>query len=593
MLKIWSLIKKTISEIRDFFWFYPYFFTDHTILSNSSLIWKWYMRARPFSIIISILIIFSALFMTLSDFGLSIVNHSSTMIEGLVKEPGFNGTLLVNPIIGNSNEINKSLSKIIYESLFNILPNGDIKPQLAKSFTTSADSKTLSIALRDDVYWHDGVKFTSDDVIETYRRLKNTGSENNIAAQTIKDKEIKKLDDYNLEIIKTKVDSNFLELINIGIMPKHILESVTVNKLENHPLNRDPIGTGPYKLLSSNEDKIVLVANYKYYLGKPKEEYYQLNLYKTEKDAVIALKSGQIHIFNNLSQNFIADLNANKNITLQKSIPIYRQYWALYFNLDKKDTVYSNLEVRQAVAHAINKNELINKLGNLASVALSTIPLVSWVEPKGELNYDKDKASKILETNGWVVNNKTSAREKNGKEIELNITYLDSDIKKDVVESIKSDLESIGIRVNLVPKNSTDIKEVVIPNRSFDVLLYGVETSNDPDRIRFWHEDAITYPGLNLSGYRSSVKIKDPVTGNRTSRLNDALEKALGTEDRVQRKDQYEAVVKILDTEVPAVFLYYPIMTSAINTRVLNFDISTITLPENRYTEIGKWEIKK
>lgn len=551
------------------------------------------MRARPFSIIISILIIFSALFMTLSDFGLSIVNHSSTMIEGLVKEPGFNGTLLVNPIIGNSNEINKSLSKIIYESLFNILPNGDIKPQLAKSFTTSADSKTLSIALRDDVYWHDGVKFTSDDVIETYRRLKNTGSENNIAAQTIKDKEIKKLDDYNLEIIKTKVDSNFLELINIGIMPKHILESVTVNKLENHPLNRDPIGTGPYKLLSSNEDKIVLVANYKYYLGKPKEEYYQLNLYKTEKDAVIALKSGQIHIFNNLSQNFIADLNANKNITLQKSIPIYRQYWALYFNLDKKDTVYSNLEVRQAVAHAINKNELINKLGNLASVALSTIPLVSWVEPKGELNYDKDKASKILETNGWVVNNKTSAREKNGKEIELNITYLDSDIKKDVVESIKSDLESIGIRVNLVPKNSTDIKEVVIPNRSFDVLLYGVETSSDPDRIRFWHEDAITYPGLNLSGYRSSVKIKDPVTGNRTSRLNDALEKALGTEDRVQRKDQYEAVVKILDTEVPAVFLYYPIMTSAINTRVLNFDISTITLPENRYTEIGKWEIKK
>jgi len=550
------------------------------------------MRARPFSIIIVLLVTFTLSFMALTDNGLLLINHSNTIIEGLVKDPDFNGTLLVNPIIGNTNEINKSLSKIIYESLFTVLPNGDITPLLAESYTTSDGGKKFTIKLRQNVTWHDGEKFTADDVIETYRRLTNVGADNNIASQTIQKTEVNKIDDYTVEFVKESVVANFLELINIGIMPKHVLERVTVNKLENNPINKEPIGTGAYKLLSVNEDRVVLAANNKYWGGRPLANYYQLNLYNTEKDAVIALKSGQIHIFNNLSQYFISDLEGNKNITLQKSLPIYRQYWALYFNLNKKDTIYSNLEIRQAIAHAIDKTAMISDLGNLASPALTTIPPISWVEPKGTLTYDKDKAVKLLDSNGWIINNKTSVREKNGKEIEINITYLDSDTKKIVAESIKNDLEAIGIRVNLTAKSATDIKDLTVANREFDVLLYGVETSSDPDRIRFWHENATTYPGLNLSGYVSTIKIKDPVTGNRSSRINDALQRGLSVEDRAQRKDQYEALVKILDTEVPAVFLYYPIMLSAVNTRIQNFDTSNITLPENRYKDIKKWKIK-
>lgn len=592
MLNIWNFIKKVTSEIRDFFWFYPYFFTHHDELVNSSSIWRWFMRARPFSIILSLLILFSGIFIVLNDNGLKIVNNSNTIIEGLIKEPSFNGTLLVNPIIGSINEINKSLEKIIYEPLFNILPSGDITPLLAESYVTSKDGKTITINLRKDVVWHDGEKFTSEDVIETYRRLNNTGTENNIAAQTIKKTVVNKIDDYTFNIVREKPVSNFLELLNIGIMPKHILMKFTVNKLENHPIDKEPIGTGPYKLVSSNDDRVTLIANYKYWGGKPKSEYYQLNLYNTEKDAVIALKAGQIHIFNNLSQAFLPDLKENKNITLQKSIPIYRQYWALYFNLNKADTVYKNLEVRDAVSHAINKAEIITSLDNLASVANSTIPPISWVAPKVDVPYDQSKANKLLDDNGWVLNSATKVREKNGKALILNISYLDSESKRIVAESIKNDLKSIGILVNLEANNSTDMKEAIIPSRTYDLLIAGVETSSDPDRIRFWHEDAIAFPGLNLSGYISSVKVKDPVTGTRTSRVNDALQIGLSTEDRSLRKEQYDALVKILDSEVPTVFLYYPIMLSAVNNRIVNFDTSNITLPENRYNKIGSWEIK-
>jgi ABC-type transport system substrate-binding protein len=120
-----------------------------------------------------------------------------------------------------------------------------------------------------------------------------------------------------------------------------------------------------------------------------------------------------------------------------------------------------------------------------------------------------------------------------------------------------------------------------------------VETTSDPDRIRFWHEDAIDFPGLNFSSYVSNVKSRGTLSDNKTSRVNEVLEKGLSTLDKNLRKGYYQDLVSILEAESPATILYHPIIESAVNKRVENFALDNINVPEDRYYNMYKWSFKK
>ena len=122
--------------------------------------------------------------------------------------------------------------------------------------------------------------------------------------------------------------------------------------------------------------------------------------------------------------------------------------------------------------------------------------------------------------------------------------------------------------------------------------MYGVETSIDPDRIRLWHEDEINFPGLNISSFKTIQKVKNPVTGERTSKVDYLLQKGAVTSDRNTRITYYESFQKIINDEVPAVFLYHPKLIIAVNKRVKNIDLSFITLPEERYLNITQWKVE-
>ncbi|MDZ7817779.1 MAG: ABC transporter substrate-binding protein [Aliarcobacter sp.] len=160
------------------------------------------------------------------------------------------------------------ISDWLFNGLFKYDKNGNPTVDLAQSYNFK-DSKTLIIKLKENVLWHDGVKFSAKDVIFTYEKIIDPKVFNSIKSNFQQVKSVKALDDYTIEVIYSQAYFKAIETWMVGILPYHILKDE--ENLMTSSFNKNPIGTGAYKLKEfKTAQDIELIANEKYFDGKPK-----------------------------------------------------------------------------------------------------------------------------------------------------------------------------------------------------------------------------------------------------------------------------------------------------------------------------------
>lgn len=596
-----------LKRLREAFWDYPnQLFGEGALLHK---IYQLYMMLRPFShIFIYSLLFFVLGFLVYTERFALAKSQKDTLIEGVVI--GDSTLSRINPLIPTNNQLELDLSSLIYYPLLRVDAKGEPSGVLALSWEDQEKKgEEYLFHLRDNVYWHDGEKFTSDDVIATFEVLKSLGEEGGgiISRQVELSKkvEIFKVDNYTLAIKVKEILPTFFEDLTFGILPKHILDEVSLSTFSWAKFNLQPVGTGPYILRAIKDDVVMLQANSKFYGDTPQIQNLHIRMFETGDDAVEALKNGDVHSLVNPSTAIINELSEWKNLQQVSSAVLYKRYFAMYFNMKKGGPqVLSNMKVRQAISSTINRDVLIEKVESAGSEAMGPIPEVSWAYSKEAVRYryDLDKAKKILKESGWEekeVGGKF-VRMKDEDVLRFDLSYLDKYDRQILAESIKSDLESLGIIVNLDPRSASDLNEALIATRNFDTVLYGVETPIDPDRIRLWHSEAIEYPGLNISSYssgRTGAVIGEEQDLERISFTDAALENARTTLDRDRRTGKdglsigYYKFQEILLEECPAVFLYHPVFSYVVHSRVDGVDLSGMTVPEDRYLSVVYWKI--
>lgn len=148
----------------------------------------------------------------------------------------------INPLFLND-LTSHMLSNLIFRGLISIDASGKPKPELAQSWEIKNGSREILFRLKKDVYWHDGGKFTAEDVLFTYQLL---NSEN--VASPRKDilgpiKEIKILNDYELSVKYNEPYGSAIESWTIGILPKHMGDKVL-----NSSFDHNPVGTGAWRI---------------------------------------------------------------------------------------------------------------------------------------------------------------------------------------------------------------------------------------------------------------------------------------------------------------------------------------------------------
>ncbi|TCC14575.1 ABC transporter substrate-binding protein [Kribbella sindirgiensis] len=349
--------------------------------------------------------------------------------------------------------VNQVALGFVYEPLtfVNVLKAGATTPMLATGFAWSPKKDSIVFTIRDGVKWSDGQPFTADDVVYTFTRMKEqpaldlyslwTGA--GLTSVTAAGNKV------TLKF-KAAAEPYFFNFANqVGIVPKHIWSTGEAASKPATWTNTKPIGTGPFTVESCSGNNISYVANGNYWQpGKPYVEKVQYPAYLDNNPANLDLASGKAQ----WGGQYIPNID-----NFYKSKSPENNYWfpptanvALVPNNDPSRPATSKLEVRQAIAYALDR-EQISKIGesgyqpaaNQTGVVTPTFDKYFDKDALTAAGYDKpnlDKAKQLLQTAGYSESNP----------LKLNVItvtgYTDWDASLAVV---KQQLAKVGIELTV------------------------------------------------------------------------------------------------------------------------------------------------
>ena len=606
-MKILNNLLRLFYQLRKSFWTYP----DRVFFGRESLVRSFrsfYQESIPFShFVASITIILLMIMQINTNIYAFLSIEEDTVIEGVITGADDLGNPIqinrINPLISTNIQLEKDISELIYQSLIDVDEKGDPKPVLADFFKLEI-GKRYQFKLKPDIYWSDGTPVTANDVVQTFNLVKSL--ESNSQLSNIYSKAANKLEVipsqtdplvFEFRVTEDNVIPNFYEAISFKILPAHLIGDLTPDNiaLADPFINRNPVGSGPYMLSIANTDYIDLIKNPYNIENTSKINKIRFKFFTTEEKALEALSHGQIHSLAGISITSAKKLENNSNLKIMNSDVMYNQFWGLFFNLSETGPAsLKNVNVRQAISSALNKNEILSTIDNFGEIAEGPIPKTSFAFSKEEKYlYNLVKAEELLEKAGYVKA-EDGIRVKDNNRLSFNLTYVDNYDRAVMAENIKKQLALVGIEINLNKVSlQVSVEEYIIP-RNFDLLFYGVQTLIDPDRYELFHSSQKSHPGLNISSYVSDSKRTQVVEGKtvKVPSVDDDLNDARRLVDEKTRKKKYEDFQSIIAEEVPVVFLFHPEDVYIVNKRINNISLEGNNSIEKRFSNISEWIIK-
>jgi peptide/nickel transport system substrate-binding protein len=530
--------------------------------------------------------------------GRSLINQAFNKISTEI--PASGGTLIeattdysrfINPILARS-ETDRDLTTLIYSGIMKIGSDGNLQNDLASSVAESSDGTTYTVTLRDNLQFHDRVPLTADDVVFTIQKIKDPNIKSPLAGNW-SGVDVKKIDDKTIEFDLPKPYEPFLENLTVGILPAHLWASTSVDSFDISPLNRKPIGSGPYKIDSTSEQEPGVVSEYKLipfdnYAGqKPYITSYIFDMYKDEDSAVRAMLDNKADAISGISIDTLEKNQANllKNRTIYT--PMLPRTYSLFFN-QSNSPVLLNPEVRQALNQAIDKTDLIKQVRNGYGVVTdSPIPgkMMDFASTTATTTDNVTLATNILLSNGWkkgtdgiftkdvTINKKTST-----ERLSFNISTSNSPELKAVAQYVANVWKNIGAEVNVQIYESSDLSEQVIIPRKYDILLFGQIVGRDSDLYPFWHSSQQKDLGLNLAMYANK-------------KVDTLLESLRATSTESVRASAINSISSEINKDLPAIFLYSPDYLFVMPNSVRGIVLPAIDSSSERLYQVSNWYI--
>lgn len=399
---------------------------------------------------------------------------------------------------------------------------------LAKDYTVSADKLTYKFTLRDDVKWHDGTKFTAEDVAWSLGMAIKAASINGTFAgafakiEGAADWKAGKADKLKgVTVDGNSVTIKLTEPVGVFLLvmaqwppyPKHLLEKEDPAKLHLANFWNKPIGNGPYKVTEVQPNNYaILELNNDFYGTKPKIQKIKLQLL-TEDKIVTKAQANELDYAKVMSLEQVNEVLKNP---AYKAYPVdifFDRY--LQANMNGKDgkgnAKIADLRVRQALLYAIDRKSIADKLFKGQAELLETkIPsaLPEYNKNAAKYGYDPEKAKKLLKDANFDFS----------QTIKLQYYYTDQQTI-DLIDTIKYYWEQVGVKVetSLMQGN---LLELIYTTRDYDFLYAGLSAMALEEAYALFHTDSSlgmqlfkgdsTWDGL-INDLRKSTEQKDRV----------------------------------------------------------------------------------
>ena len=486
-----------------------------------------------------------------------------TLIIGAV---GKAGTL--NPVLESSG-VSAQVKDIIFDGLIRIGEKGEILPCLAVRWEGNGEGSEWDFHLKKGVKFHDGHPFTAEDVEFTFNLDldPNIHSPYSDIIQQIEKLTVKDL--YTINIKLTKPSASFLNKLDRGILPKHLLEGENLHLTQ---FNYKPIGTGPFHLTNWSPDKIVLEANQDYFLGRPYLDGVVVKLFTNKSIIWANLMKGEIDAFQNLEPADYERIGKVSHLKVYSYLMSY--YYLITFNLNY--FLFKDRRVRQALNYAIDKDTIIKKVlrgrGNICS---GTIITNSWaynpqVKP---FPYNPKKALELLAEAGWQDTDGDYILDKNKHPFEFQLLLCKGFDEIDAATlMIMEQLSNIGVRVRVKNLSLKSFMQKHLYRKNFEAAFLFINSGVDPDRsYQFWHSSQIKN-GYNFFSYHNPL-------------IDQLLDEGRHTSTQEQRKKIYYQFQEQMKKDPPGIFCFWREALLGLHKRFQGVHISPL------YKNIREWYV--
>jgi peptide/nickel transport system substrate-binding protein len=462
------------------------------------------------------------------------------MNGGSIVFPIGSDPLVLNPLYGND-RVTMTVNNALYDPLYNT-NNGEVHYYLAESITPSEDYMTYTLKLKEGIKWHDGHALTTDDVIFTLQQILDPNQNSTIRENFIingKPIEVDKINDLTVDFKLSELSMTFMgSLDQFYPIPKHIFEGE--KDLAKSEKNDNPIGSGPFKFKQFVSGENVILERFDdYYGGKAHLDTVVYRVIGDENTSNIALQTGE------LSAKYIPANDAEK-FSKDDKLKVFTFNEGMLNNMVfiLNNETLKNKDIRQAIAYAIDKDELVKAAyisSDYADPAYSifTPDTAFYTNDVKHFDYNLEKAKELMGKAG--VEN-----------LNLKLAYINS--KKDQESQglvIQQRLKSIGINVELMALDRGAFYQKLLnpENTDFDMAFNGYVMGSEPDVYKSLFKTGQMY---NFMGYSNSD-------------IDDVWGKAAIEMDKEKRGELYKTIQQTIVDDMIEYPIAYPKSIVAIN----------------------------
>jgi len=462
----------------------------------------------------------------------------------------------------NSAQMVQQISAKMMDGLVAYDKKLDPQPSLATSWNVSDDGRAVTFKLRDGVKWHDGTPFTSADVKYTFEEILRKHHPRGRA--TFANLESVETPDKLTAVFKLSKPSAYmmaaLSASESPILPKHLYEK---GDPTTSPQLAAPVGTGPFKFAEWQRGKFIrLVRNPDYWVkGEPHFDALIVRFIPDAGARAVALETGEL----DLSGGDPVPLADLKRLDALPSLDVttegYSMFGAMYYlEFNTRDPQFKDVRVRQAIAHAIDR-DFVAKNTWFGYATAATGP-ISAKQPKFYTDnvpryaFNTKRAEELLDQAGFP-------RKADGVRFKISHDPANgSEEYRRFGEYFRQAMKVIGIDVELRLSDAATYQRRIWTDNAYQTTSYGIFTMPDPtiglQRV-YWSKNIKKgVPYSNGSGY--------------TSADMDALLEAGQTErDPAKRRDIWHKMQALAMTDLPIIPIINRSHTSVYNKRLAHF----------------------
>ncbi|HEX9795499.1 MAG TPA: peptide ABC transporter substrate-binding protein [Anaerolineales bacterium] len=509
-------------------------------------------------------------------------------VEALIGSP-----VRLNPILDFNNQVDEDVDQLLYRGLVRFDDRGQPVPDLAAQLAVSADTKLVTVTLRDDAFWHDGEPVQAADVVYTFAKIQEEGYPGPADLQAFwSEINVVLLDERTVQFQLPEPFAPFLDFLSVGLLPDHLLRGVSAADLPDHPFHLEPVGTGPFRFdrYLTEDGQIVgvsLLKNDDFYGQVPYLDRVEFHYFEDQASALAAYQSGEVGAIGSVGPSILPEVLAAPNLNLHSMRQA--EVKLIYLNLANSELAFlAEKDVRQSLTYAINRQALIDlQLGGQGIVATGPILPGTWAFAEGlePVPYDPIGAGHLLDQAGWEIpvganpGAEEYVRTNNESQLRFSLLHGDTPTDSAIAERVQSYWAAIGIQVELEPVAPNELQEA-LEEREFEAVLTDLVLSRwpDPDPYPMWH-DSQAESGQNYASF------EDRNTGI-------WLERARVSPDQARRAELYASFQYRFQDQAPVVLLFHPVYNYAISADMLGVSIGPLYDPSARFVNIELWHLR-